>query len=230
MTPDMEVPTRAGGLQNQPLFRAFAHRIKGSRGGGRMGSFIKAPNLSAPSVLDLQDDRLRGFLRAIPHPSCDNLATKESLKSAKVLQTPRRTFFSICKTRDAVSVISKISRLRSGYCPKRSKFQSTQSAYRGHRFIGGAQNFPLRFSVKNHFGVLPKHQGLECAQRHVSVKVHFGRLPKQGSLRWDSLKNSRPYPKYPTPFPKSYLVFPKSNSTEKLPPLMAAAQCRETLL
>lgn len=34
MTPDMEVPTRAGGLQNQPLFRAFAHRMKGSRGGG----------------------------------------------------------------------------------------------------------------------------------------------------------------------------------------------------
>lgn len=172
------------------------------------GKFIKAPNLSAPSVTGFTDDRLRGSLRVILHPSCDNLATTESLKSAKVLQTPRRTFFSICKTRDAVSVISKISRLRSGYCPKRSKFQSTQSAYRGHRFIGGAQNFPLRFSVK----------------------VHFGRLPKQGSLRWDSLKNSRPYPKYPTPFPKSYLVFPKSNSTEKLPPLMAAAQCRETLL
>lgn len=152
----MEVPTRAGGLQNQPLFRAFAHRIKGSRGGGRMGSFIKAPNLSAPSVLDLQDDRLRGFLRAIPHPSCDNLATKESLKSAKVLQTPRRTFFSICKTRDAVSVISKISRLRSGYCPKRSKFQITQSVYRRHRFIGGAPNFPSPFFRKKPFWRTPQ--------------------------------------------------------------------------
>lgn len=135
-------------------------------------------------------------------------ATTWQRRSAKVLQTPRRTFFSICKTRDAVSVISKISRLRGRYSPERSKFQSTQSAYRGRRFIGGAHNFPLRFSVKNHFGVLPKHKGLECAQRHVSVKVYFGRLPKQGSLRWDSLKNSRPFPI--SSFPQMFGFLPQT--------------------
>ena len=106
------------------------------------------------------------------------------------------------------SVISKISRLRGRYCPKRSKFQITQSAYPEHRFIGGAPNFPSPFFRKKPFWRTPQTSRLECAQRHVSVKVYFGRLPKQGSLRWDSLKNSRPFPI--SSFPQMFGFLPQT--------------------
>lgn len=106
------------------------------------------------------------------------------------------------------SVISKISRLRGRYCPKRSKFQSTQSAYPEHRFIDGAPNFPSPFFRKKPFWRTPQTSRLECAQRHVSVKVYFGRLPKQGSLRWDSLKNSRPFPI--SSFPQMFGFLPQT--------------------
>lgn len=196
MTPDEEVPTRQGRRRPTksaalPSFRASNKRLARRRASRKL---IKAPNFSAPSVLDLQDDRLRGSLRAIPHPSCDNLATTESLKSAKSPANILQNLFFHLQDAGRGSVISKISRLRGRYCPKRSKFQSTQSAYPEHRFIGGAPNFPSPFFRKKPFWRTPQTSRLECAQRHVSVKVYFGRLPKQGSLRWDSLKNSRPFP------------------------------------
>lgn len=142
MTPDAEVPRRRRPTKSAalPSFRASNKRLARRRASRK---FIKAPNLSAPSVLDLQDDRLRGSLRTIPHPSCDNLVTTESLKSAKSPANILQNLFFHLQDAGRGSVISKISRLRGRYSPKRSKFQSTQSVYRGHRFIGGVHNFPL---------------------------------------------------------------------------------------